>query len=69
MSQLTLFPKALVTPVKVPAKVHPDADVIGDEILLESAAKLKVASVTAPGRLSRNQATESRAWTLGGRVD
>lgn len=62
MTQLTLFKRALVAPAKVPAEVHPDADVIGDEILLEAAASLKVARVTAT-------APATRAWTLGGRVD
>lgn len=68
MSQLTLFPKALVAPVKVPAKVHPDADIIGDEILLSSAANVKVGRVSG-GTDSRFQSSSSRAWTMGGRVD
>lgn len=65
MSQLTLFRKDVVAPVKVPAKVRPDAETIGDEILLDSAARIKTGRVSG----GTSTTTNSRAWTMGGRVD
>jgi hypothetical protein len=52
------------TPV-LPDLDRPDADQIGDEILLDSAAHTKVRTV----RSGDARRTESRAWTRSGRVD
>jgi hypothetical protein len=67
MNALTLTKTPVEAPV-LPELERPDADQIGDEILLASAASTKVAKVTAGG-IGRNQSAQSRAWTLGGRVD
>lgn len=68
---------ALLAPVEAPVLPEfdrPDADELADEILLSSAATLKVATVTAgtsratfSGQVA--QITRTRAWTRGGRVD
>jgi hypothetical protein len=52
----------------LPELDRPDADQIGDEILLDSAAKIRTGRVSG-GNASSRQSAESRAWTLGGRVD
>jgi hypothetical protein len=71
MSTLTLT-KAPV----IPELDRPDADEIGDEILLDSAAKVKTGMVRgtiASARQSANSrgwtSPQSRAWTSSGRVD
>ena len=51
----------------VPDLDRPDADQIGDEILLASAAATKVARVS--GGDSRRTETSVRAWTRSGNVD
>lgn len=65
-----------LTLTKAPAPVLPELDrpdeaEIGDEILLESAAKIKVGKVrgTVRGMARGNQSAESRAWTSTGQVD
>lgn len=54
------------TPV-LPELDRPDAAQIGDEILLASAASVKLARVS--GGRSGRQSAESRAWTKSGNVD
>lgn len=58
-------------PAVLPDLDRTDADEIGDEILLESAAKAKAGKVrgTVAGRARGNQSAESRAWTSTGQVD
>jgi hypothetical protein len=63
MSTLTLT-KAPV----VPDLERPDADEIGDEILLEAAGKVKTAKVSGAVNGFR-QSAEARAWTKSGNVD
>jgi hypothetical protein len=65
MSNLTLS-EALP---KAPELDRPDADEIGDDILLESAAKIRTAKVRGGTIASERQSAESRAWTSSGRVD
>jgi hypothetical protein len=65
MTTLTLT-KPQTAPV-VPALDRPDADQIGDEILLAVAAATKVATVRAGD--SRRTQTGVRAWTKRGNVD
>ena len=65
MTTLTLT-KTPLAPV-VPELDRPDADQIGDEILLASAAATKVARVRAGD--SRRTETSVRAWTRSGNVD
>lgn len=57
---------------------RPDADELADGILLSSVATTKVAKVTAGTSRSRfggrvaniaRSAPQTRAWTMGGRVD
>lgn len=67
MSTLTLTKAPTKAPV-IPELDRPDADEIGDEILLESAAKVKTGKVRGSVRGAR-QSAESRAWTNQGRVD
>lgn len=65
MSTSTLTkPKAPV----IPDLDRPDAEEIGDEILLDAAANTKVGKVHA-GTRTINQSADSRAWTSRGRVD
>lgn len=52
----------------LPELDRPDAEEIGDEILLEAAANVKVGKVHAGARTA-NQSADSRAWTSRGRVD
>lgn len=64
----------LTAPVEAPVLPEldrPDADELADEILLSSAATVKVAKVTAgTSRASfSGQVARTRAWTRGGRVD
>lgn len=52
----------------------PDLDLtlgndIGNEILLRAAAETKTKKVPGSGRRVQGQSGESRAWTMGGRVD
>jgi hypothetical protein len=54
------------TPV-LPELDRPDADQIGDEILLAAAAATKVARVS--GGDSRRTETSVRAWSKSGNVD
>ena len=64
------------TPV-LPELDRPDADELADEILLGSAATVKVAKVTAGTSRARfggsvasiARTGQTRAWTRGGRVD
>lgn len=63
MSTLTLAK----TPV-VPDLDRPDADQIADEIVLESAAKVKTGRVHGRTRGAR-QSADARAWTRAGNVD
>lgn len=51
----------------LPELDRPDADQLGDEILLESAANTKVGRVR--GGDSRRTETSVRAWTRSGNVD
>ena len=71
---LALLTAPVEAPV-VPELDRPDADELADEILLSSAATLKVANVTAgtsrgsfSGAFARTRPV-TRAWTRGGRVD
>lgn len=57
-----------IAPV-LPELDRPDAEQIGDEILLESAAALKVARVSGAARRGGRQSADSRAWTKSGNVD
>lgn len=49
----------------IPELDRPDADQIGDEILLDSASKTRPGRVMSPTQ----RAAESRAWSFGGNVD
>jgi len=60
MSTATMAPEAPALPEIDPAV----ADQIGDEILLESASKVRTGRVT-----SGTQRNASRAWSIGGNVD
>jgi hypothetical protein len=51
----------------VPELDRPDAAQIGDEILLASAASVKLARVS--GVRNGRQSADSRAWTKSGNVD
>lgn len=51
----------------LPELDRPDAEQIGDDILLESAAATKVARVS--GARNGRQSADSRAWTKSGNVD
>ena len=51
----------------LPELDRPDADQIGDEILIESAANTKVARVRSGD--SRRTETSVRAWSKSGNVD
>lgn len=64
---LTLTKAPVEAPV-IPELDRPDAEQIGDEILLESAAKSKVGRVRG-GVASARQSAEARAWTRSGNVD
>lgn len=68
MSTLTLT-KTPVAPV-LPDFDRPDAETIGDEILIDAASKTRVGRVSQ-GTATRgmNRSAESRAWTSQGRVD
>jgi hypothetical protein len=61
---LTKAPEAPV----IPDLDRPDADQIGDEILLESASRTKVGRVHGL-RSGSMQSAEARAWTRSGSVD
>lgn len=52
----------------IPDLDRPDADQIGDEILLDAAKTAKVGKVHA-GTRTANQSRDARAWTSRGRVD
>lgn len=65
MTTLTLT-KTPLAPV-LPELDRPDADQIGDEILLEAAAATKVARVRSGD--SRRTETSVRAWSRSGNVD
>jgi hypothetical protein len=65
MTTLTLT-KAPLAPV-VPELDRPDADQMGDEILLDAVAATKVARVRSGD--SRRTETSVRAWTRSGNVD
>lgn len=52
----------------IPDLDRPDADEIGDDILMEAAANAKVGKVHA-ARRTANQSADARAWTSRGRVD
>ena len=56
-----------VTAPAVPDLDRPDADLLGDEILLASAATTKTARVS--GSSSATQSHTARAWTSVGSVD
>lgn len=60
---LTKAPEAPV----IPDLDRPDADQIGDEILLESARRTKAGRVH--GQRGSMQSAEARAWTRSGSVD
>ncbi len=64
---LTLTRTPVEAPV-IPDLDRPDAEKIGDEILLESAAKAKV-GVVRGGQSSARQSADARAWTRSGNVD
>ena len=64
METLTLT-KAPAAPATIPELDRPDADQIGDEILLDAAAKARPGRVTS----ATQRTAESRAWSFGGNVD
>jgi hypothetical protein len=66
MKALTLVKRAPAP--ALPELDRPDADQIGDEILLEAAGKVRNGRVSG-GTSSSRQSADARAWTLGGRVD
>lgn len=52
----------------IPDLDRPDAEELGDSILMEAAANAKVGKVHA-ARRTANQSADARAWTSRGRVD
>lgn len=61
--------KALTEAPVIPDLDRPDAETIGDEILLASAAKTRAGQVRGGNFRSDRQSADARAWTRSGNVD